>query len=54
MLIVNDWKDVTAELLHDTVACYKNKVFNLDKLKLKYWTDMFASKGIKRDQSIMM
>ena len=54
VLIVNDWKDVTAELLHDTVACYKNKVFNLDKLKLKYWTDMFASKGIKRDQSIMM
>jgi len=48
VLIVNDWKDVTAELLHDTVACYKNKVFNFDKLNLKYWTDMFASRGLKR------
>ena len=48
VLIVNDWKDVTAELLHDTIACYKNKVFNFDKLNLKYWTDMFASRGLKR------
>ena len=43
VLIVNDWKEVTAELLHVTVECYKNKVFNFDKLHLKYWTDMFAS-----------
>jgi len=47
VLIVNEWKDVTAKLLHDTVECYKNKVFNFDKLNLKYWTDMFASRGLK-------
>lgn len=44
VLIVNDWKDVTEELLHDTVERYKNKVFNFDKLNLKYWTDMFSSR----------
>ena len=47
VLIVNEWKDVTAELLHDTVECYKNKVFNFDKLHLKYWTDMFSSRGLR-------
>jgi hypothetical protein len=48
VLIVNDWKEVTAELLHDTIERYKNRVFNFDKLRLKYWTDMFASRFLTR------
>jgi hypothetical protein len=46
VLIVNDWKDVTAELLHETIECYKHTVFNFDKLHLKYWTDMFSRRGL--------
>jgi hypothetical protein len=52
VLIVNEWRDVTAELLHDTVERYKNRVFNFDKLRLKYWTDMFSSRGLIRELSI--
>ena len=40
VLIVSDWKDVTIELLHSTIDSYKQKVFNFNKLTLKYWMDM--------------
>uniref|UniRef100_A0A6C0BVA5 Exostosin GT47 domain-containing protein n=1 Tax=viral metagenome TaxID=1070528 RepID=A0A6C0BVA5_9ZZZZ len=39
VLIVNEWYEVTNELLVDTVHKFKNMTFNYEKLKLKYWTD---------------
>jgi hypothetical protein len=41
VLIVNNWSDVTYELMEKTIKDYKNKIFNYDKLTLKYWTDQF-------------
>jgi GR25 family glycosyltransferase involved in LPS biosynthesis len=37
ILIVNQWSDVTQELLINTVQEYKTKQFNMEKLKLSYW-----------------
>ena len=37
VLIVNDWNEVTHELLDKTIKNFKMKTFNNDKLQLKYW-----------------
>ena len=37
VLIVNEWSDVTPELLQSTVDHFKTLEFNYDKLTLKYW-----------------
>ena len=37
VLIVNNWSDVTRELLDNTVQNFKTKTFNYDKLRLSYW-----------------
>jgi hypothetical protein len=39
VLIVNNWSDVSKELLENTIKEFKNKTFNYDKLLLKYWMD---------------
>jgi hypothetical protein len=39
VLIVQDWKDISQELLINTINDFKNKKFNYDKLTLKYWID---------------
>lgn len=43
VLFVNDWKDITQELLDNTVETFKNTKFNYDKLTLKYWTNAIAN-----------
>jgi len=43
VLIVDNWSEVTSELLNDTVTQFKNMTFNYDKLKLQYWTDKINS-----------
>ena len=43
VLIVKEWSDITYELLENTIVDFKSKVFNYDKLTLKYWTDKFNS-----------
>lgn len=49
VLIVNEWSEITMELLEKTVENYKNKKFNYDKLLLSWWTDKFFSfKQIKK------
>ena len=40
VLIVNEWSDINEQLLKDTINSFKNKTFNMDKLKLKYWKDI--------------
>jgi hypothetical protein len=37
VLIVNEWTEVTRELLDNTLNEFKHKEFNYDKLMLQYW-----------------
>ena len=39
VLNVDEWSDVTPELLQTTIREFKQKKFNYEKLTLKYWTD---------------
>jgi hypothetical protein len=39
VLIVNEWSDITQDLLTETVDKFKNMTFNYDKITLKYWID---------------
>jgi hypothetical protein len=41
VLLVNDWKEVTQELLENTIQDFKNRTFNKNKLTLKYWVNNF-------------
>lgn len=43
VLIVQDWSNVTKELLEKTINDYKHKKFNYDKLTFKYWMDKINS-----------
>jgi hypothetical protein len=43
VLIVNNWSEVTGELLEDTVAKFKAMTFDYDKLKLQYWVNKINS-----------
>ncbi len=46
VLIVNQWSDVTQELLDSTIQDYSTRQFNLEKLKLSYWVKIIRSKSI--------
>jgi hypothetical protein len=46
VLIVNDWSDITVELLRSTVDDYKTRTFNYDKLTLDYWLKIIKRKMI--------
>jgi len=39
VLNVDEWSDVTQELLQNTIREFKERKFNYEKLTLKYWTD---------------
>jgi len=39
VLIVDDWSDITEELLSDTLGKFMSKKYNYDKITLKYWVD---------------
>ena len=38
ILNVNEWTDITQELLDNTIQEFQNRQFNYEKLTLKYWT----------------
>ena len=40
VLIVNNWSDITEELLNNTIEEYKTKTFNYDKISLSYWENL--------------
>jgi hypothetical protein len=44
VLIINDWTDINAKLLEDTLVFFTNKKFNYDKLKMDYWIKLVNSK----------
>jgi hypothetical protein len=37
VLIIDEWTDITDELLQNTSNIYKSRIFNYDKLTMKYW-----------------
>jgi hypothetical protein len=37
VLIVNEWGEITQELLDKTIQSFKTRTFNYDKLQLSYW-----------------
>jgi hypothetical protein len=41
VLILQNWSDLTQELMEKTVNDYKTRAFNYDKLTLNYWTKQF-------------
>jgi hypothetical protein len=41
VLIIEDWSLLTKELLINTINVFKQKVFNYEKLTLKYWINEF-------------
>jgi len=44
VLIIDDWKNITNELLIETINKFKDITFNYDKLLLKYWIDKINNK----------
>ena len=53
VLIVDEWCNVTPELLKKTMIDYENKhvkkKFNYDKLLLSYWMNLFSNKTLQND-----
>ena len=43
VLILKSYKDITQDLLNETVEKFKKMEFNYEKLLLKYWTDKINS-----------
>jgi hypothetical protein len=43
VLIVDDWEDVTEELLVSTIKDFNSRTFDYNKLTLKYWVDLIYS-----------
>ena len=47
VLIVDDWSNITNELLQNTIVrfktMFKNNEFNMEKIKLEYWTNLINS-----------
>jgi hypothetical protein len=43
VLIVNDWSDVTRELLDSTIEEFSTKEFDMDRLLLSYWMKQINS-----------
>jgi hypothetical protein len=44
VLIVNDWSEVTVDLMSRTIKNFSNRSFQYDKLTLKYWTEIISNK----------
>ena len=43
VLIINNWNEITEDLLNSTIIDFKNRNFNFNKITLKYWTDLMKS-----------
>jgi hypothetical protein len=41
VLIVEDYSEITQQLLDETIEKFKNTTFDYEKLTLKYWVDQF-------------
>ena len=43
VLIVNNWSEITEDLLNTTIINFKSKSFNYEKLTLEYWKNKFKN-----------
>ena len=43
VLIVNDWFEITRELLDKTIEDFKNREFKYEKLTLQYWKTLIKN-----------
>ena len=48
VLNVNEWTDITPELLQKTIEDFSDRKFNYNKLTLKYWTNRLHTSSIMR------
>jgi len=48
VLIVNNWSDISKDLLLNTIEEFKNKKFNLEKLQLSYWLNKIKNSFLKQ------
>jgi hypothetical protein len=48
VLIVNEWTDITPELLKKTVEDFSARKFNYNKLTLKYWINRLHTSSVMR------
>jgi len=44
VLIVNDWSEVTVDLMSRTIKNFTSRSFQYDKMTLKYWTEIISNK----------
>ena len=51
VLIVNEWSDITKQLLRDTMVRFKTRKFNYEKLLLSYWMNMIKSATVESTTS---
>lgn len=50
VLIIDSWKDITNNLLNETIIKFKDQKFNYNKLSLKYWMNkinIYSQKKLK-------
>jgi len=52
VLILNDWSEISEELLNKTIDEYKNKFFNFDKLTTNYWLNKIRSYSLANITSL--
>ena len=43
VLFINEWHEITRELLDETIQTFKQKKFEYEKLTLRHWTNMINS-----------
>ena len=46
VLIVNEWSDINADLLHSTIELFRHKKFNYDKLLLSHWVEKITTVNV--------
>jgi len=48
VLVIDDWSDVSTELLQRTLQEFAGRSFRYEKLTLAYWVDQFRNKKLKQ------
>ena len=43
ILFINDWSEITEEFLNEKYDEYNKKSWNLEKLKIEYWTNFIKN-----------
>jgi len=44
VMFVDNWEDINQEILTNILKEFKTRTFNMEKLKMKYWTDLIFEK----------